>query len=256
MTASNVNPFSLAGKRILVTGASSGIGRSCAIELSKLGAQIILVARNQDRLEETRRLMAGEDHQIESFDLTRCDEIVSWMKALARDTGPLDGLLHSAGISLTLPIRATDGENFRRIISTNLESAFFLCKGYRLKGVRSHSCSIVLIGSVMSLVGQPGLSAYCASKGALITLAKALALELASEKIRVNVIVPGHVQTPMAEAVENSLPDHAMSVIRANHPLGIGRPEDIAYAAAYLLSDAAAWVTGSSLIVDGGYTAS
>ena len=87
-------------------------------------------------------------------------------------------------------------------------------------------------------------------------MAKALALELASEKIRVNVITPGHVDTPMAETVENSLPEEAIRAIRANHPLGIGRPEDVAYAAAYLLSDAAKWITGSTLVVDGGYTAS
>jgi NAD(P)-dependent dehydrogenase (short-subunit alcohol dehydrogenase family) len=255
MEISSQNPFCLQGKRILVTGASSGIGRTCAIELSKLGAQIVLLARNRERLEGTQNLMSGNGHLIETLDLTCSDEIVPRMKALAATSGPLDGLIHSAGISTTLPIRATDSEAFRRIISINLESAFFLCKAFRQKEVRSQTGSIVLIGSVMSVVGQPGLSAYCASKGALVTMAKALALELAREKIRVNVLAPGHVQTPMVDTVEKRLPEEAMGVIRANHPLGVGRPEDVAFAAAYLLSSAAAWVTGTTLVVDGGYTA-
>lgn len=249
------HPFSLTGKRILVTGASSGIGRACAVELSKLGAQVILLARNKERLEETLGLMAGEGHILEIFDLSRSEEFVSRLKILTVSVGVVDGVVHCAGISITLPIRATDGETFRKMITTNLESAYFLCKAVRQKGVRSQTVSIVLIGSVMSLVGQPGLSAYCASKGALLTLTKSLALELASEKIRINVIAPGHVHTPMAQAVESSLPEEAMKVIRSNHPLGVGRPEDVAYAATYLLSDAAAWVTGTTLVVDGGYTA-
>jgi NAD(P)-dependent dehydrogenase (short-subunit alcohol dehydrogenase family) len=249
------NPFSLLGKTILVTGASSGIGRSCAVEFSKLGARLILVARRDEQLKETLRLMAGDGHHIEPYDLTRGEEIVSWMKALAMKTGLLDGMVHAAGISTTLPVRATSQDTFRHIISINLESGYFLCKAFRQRGVRNHTSSVALIGSVMSLVGQPGLSAYCASKGALLTMAKSLALELAAEKIRVNVIAPGHVQSPMAEAVERSLPEEAMKALRANHPLGTGRPEDVAYAAAFLVSEAGRWITGTTLVVDGGYTA-
>ena len=255
MTTSSDNPFSLVGKTILVTGASSGIGRSCAVEFSKLGARLILVARRDEQLRETLLLMAGDGHHIEPYDLTRGEEIVPWMKALAMKTGLLDGLVHAAGIYTTLPARATSQDTFRRIISINLESAFFLCKAFRQRGVRNHTGSVALIGSVMSLVGQPGISAYCASKGALVTMAKSLALELAGEKIRVNVIAPGHVHTPMSEAVENTLPEEALKVIRANHPLGTGRPEDVAYAAAFLLSEAGRWITGTTLVVDGGYTA-
>ena len=244
------------GKRILVTGASSGIGRSCAIELSKLGASIIIVARRKNHLEETLSMMSGSSHSVAPFDLTTGEKIVTWMKELCRDSGPVDGLLHSAGISFTLPIRATTQDMLASVISANLESSYFLAKALRQKGVRSISSSLVMIGSVMSLVGQPGLTAYSASKGALITLAKSLALEFAAEGIRVNVIAPGHVHTPMADTVEKSLPEEAVKKIAASHPLGVGKPEDIAFACAYLLSDAARWVTGTTLVVDGGYTAS
>jgi NAD(P)-dependent dehydrogenase (short-subunit alcohol dehydrogenase family) len=255
MPANQHNPFSLDGKRIIITGASSGIGRACAIELSKLGATVILVARREDQLKETHRLLHGEGHLIEPFDLTRGEEIVIWMKNLCARSGNLDGLLHSAGIIATLPIRATSQEVFRNIISANLESAYFLSKGFRQKGVRNQSGSLVFISSVMGIVGQPGLSAYCASKGGLVTLAKALALELAREAIRVNVIAPGIVRTDMANSIENSIPADSMMAIEASHPLGIGRPQDIAHAAAYLFSDASRWVTGATLVVDGGYTA-
>lgn len=250
------HPFSLAGKRILITGASSGIGRSCAIEMSKLGASIVLVARRGEQLEQTRSMLAGASHIIAPIDLTSGENIITWMKKISMESGLLDGLVHAAGISTTMPIRATSQELFGRIISTNLESAYFIAKAFRQKGVRSTKGSIVLIGSVMSLVGQPGLTAYCASKGALVTLAKSLALELASENIRVNVVAPGHVHTPMADIVEKALPESALRTIVSNHPLGIGKPEDVAYACAYLLSDAARWVSGTTLVVDGAYTAS
>ncbi len=249
------NPFSLARKRILITGASSGIGKSCAVELSKLGAGIVLVARNEDTLEKTRGSLVGEDHHVESLDLKCGDHLVSWLKEVVKRTGPLDGLIHCAGITKTMPLRGTSQDLFSQIISINLESAYFLGKAFRQKGVCNHPASLVYISSVAGVVGQAGLSAYCASKGGLITLAKSLAIELASEKIRVNVIAPGLIETPLVTAEATTVPTMTLESVIARHPMGIGQPEDVAYAAAYLVSDAAKWVTGSTLIVDGGYTA-
>lgn len=253
--ASQTNPFSLAGKRILVTGASSGIGRSCALELSKMGARIVLVARSEIRLRETMEALHGSGHSFEIFDLLNTGDMSDWLKKITLEGGVLDGLVHSAGISSTLPIRATGVEEYRRILTINLESGFFLTKAFRQKGVRGSCASVVFIGSVMSLVGQPGLAVYAASKGGLVTLTKSLALELAKESIRVNLVAPGHVKTAMAETVEKIVPAEALRLIEQNHPLGLGRPEDVAYSVLYLLSDAAKWVTGSVLTVDGGYTA-
>lgn len=249
------HPFSLEGKRILVTGASSGIGRSCAIELSKLGAQIILVARSQTRLEECLGCLSGVGHIIEVFDLDCGEKIVEWLKSLSQRTGAIDGLIHAAGMTKTMPIRAMNQASYDQILKINLESSYFLAKAFRQKGVYAKSSSLLFIGSVMSVVGQAGLSAYCASKGALVTLAKSLAIEFSNEGIRVNVIAPGLVKTPLVDAELNALPSTALDALNARHPLGIGKPEDVAYASAFLVSDASRWITGTTLVVDGGYTA-
>ncbi|MEI6491220.1 MAG: SDR family NAD(P)-dependent oxidoreductase [Verrucomicrobiota bacterium] len=252
---SDYNPFSLAGKRILITGASSGIGRACAIECSKLGANVILVARRRPELEITATLLEGTCHHIEPCDLAEGESLVRWMNDLATRIGPLDGLVHSAGITKTIPVRATSYDDLQRILAINVEAAFMLCKGFRQKSVRSHDGSIVLIGSVVSIVGQRGIAAYSASKGALVTMAKSIALEFASESIRVNVVAPGLVHTPMGDQAEVILPSESMQRLETNHPLGLGSPEDVAWSVAYLLSPAARWITGSTLVVDGGYTA-
>jgi NAD(P)-dependent dehydrogenase (short-subunit alcohol dehydrogenase family) len=255
MSFSNSNPFSLKGKRILVTGASSGIGRSCAIELSKLGAEIILVARSRSKLEDSLARLSGNGHTIEVFNLNCGDEIVGWLRGIVKRKGVLDSVIHCAGITKTMPLRGTSQELYNQIFSVNLECAYFLSKAFRQKGLCNCPASIVYVSSVAGVVGQAGLSAYSASKGALITLAKSLAIELAAEKIRVNVIAPGLIETPLVTNEAATVPSMTLDSVIARHPLGIGQPEDIAYAAAYLVSDAAKWVTGSTLIVDGGYTA-
>jgi NAD(P)-dependent dehydrogenase (short-subunit alcohol dehydrogenase family) len=255
MSLFSSNPYSLVGKRILITGASSGIGRSCAVELSRLGAQIILVARSAEQLDETRALMQGFNHHVERFDLTCGERIVPWIRELARRIGAIDGIVHSAGVFLAMPIRQTTQEMFEKIISTNLTSSYFLAKAFRQRGIKGPKGSMVLIGSVMSFVGQPALSAYSCSKSALTALSKSLALEFASEGIRVNVVAPGSVSTPMAKVGKTTLPEAACKEIESKHPLGIGAPEDIVYACGYLLSVASRWVTGTTFVVDGGYTA-
>jgi NAD(P)-dependent dehydrogenase (short-subunit alcohol dehydrogenase family) len=255
MNSRENSPFSLAGKKILITGASSGIGRCCAIELSKLGASTILVARNDRSLLTTHQMLTGGNHSIEVYDLTCGEELVGWLKEVANRNGLIDGLIHSAGITKTMPIRATNQELYRQIMSINLESSYFLSKAFRQRGVCNHPASIVLMSSIAGIVGQAGLSAYCASKGALLTLAKSLAIELAPEGIRVNAIAPGLISTPLVTAEASTVPTRTLETVIARHPLGIGTPEDVAYAAAYLVSNAARWVTGTTLIVDGGYTA-
>jgi NAD(P)-dependent dehydrogenase (short-subunit alcohol dehydrogenase family) len=137
----------------------------------------------------------------------------------------------------------------------NVFAAMALAKGLRQKGVMANSASIVWLSSVAALVGQPGVSPYAASKGALLAMCKSLALELAKEQIRINCVVPAMVQTPMAEKLFAMMTPEQVAKIELAHPLGIGQPEDVANAIAFLLSDAAKWITGSSLVVDGGYTA-
>lgn len=249
------NPMDLTGQTIVVTGASSGIGRAASVYLSRLGAKIALVGRDEARLRDAWNSLEGEGHCIEPHDLSRLDEIPEWMKDVAGRVGPLHGLVHSAGVQQTLPIRMFKAEKARELLDVNVVAAMSLTHGFRRKGVCAAQGSIVLVSSVVALVGQAGVAAYSASKGALIALAKSLAIELARDQIRVNCVAPGHVQTPMADRFRAMLTDDQFGELERRHPLGIGAPDDVAGAIAYLLCPASRWVTGTALVVDGGYTA-
>ncbi len=245
----------LTDKTILVTGASSGIGRETSILLSELGARVILVARDQKKLAETFSTLSGSGHVIESFDLLNILEIKNWLKQLAQKIGALDGMVHCAGIQQTQPLRFINLLEAEQLLKLNLASSIALAQAFRQKGVCQSPASLVFLSSVMGLVGQIGIAAYSASKGAIISLSKSLALELAAEKIRVNCIAPGVVETAMAEQLFSVMNEEQINRIKAMHPLGLGQPRDVAHAIAFLLSDAAKWITGSCLVVDGGYTA-
>lgn len=245
----------LSGRTILITGASSGIGRATSILLSQLGARLILAGRNKERLDQTARQLEGSDHSIEAFDLTDIDGISQWLKAVASRVGALDGLVHSAGVHITRPLRFLSDESVQEVMSINFGAGLALAKGLRQKGAYNAGASIVYLSSVMGLVGQPGVAAYAASKGAIVALTKSLAMELARDGIRVNCVAPAQVKTEMAEAMQESLSQEQIAVIEAMHPLGIGTPLDVAYAIAFLLADTGRWITGTTLVVDGGYTA-
>lgn len=251
-----INPLELTGKTVLVTGASSGIGRDVALLLSQLGARVILSARNRERLNGTMALLEGASHVIEAFDLTDVAEIPAWLQELATRTGPLYGLVHCAGIASRLPVRFMSLEQAEATMRTNWLSAWALAKGFRHKRVFSGTDGrIVFISSILALAGQSGAAAYASSKGAILSLTRALALEFASENIRVNAVLPGLVQTEMADALGQELTVEQIQFIVAKHPLGLGKPRDVAYAIAFLLAETSRWITGSVLTVDGGYTA-
>jgi len=250
-----VNPFSLGGKHILVTGASSGIGREIAIWISKQGATVTLAARDVNRLELTLSMMDGEGHRLEVIDFLDGTDCSQWLKSAVKSSSPLDGLVHAAGVQMPMPIRATSIAHWEKIMSTNVTSGFSLIKAFRQKGVCSPNSSIVLISSVMAQAGEPALLGYCASKGAVESMVRAAAVELAREGIRVNAIAPGVVQTELVDTLESLVGAESMKAIEQRHPLGFGQAQDVAYAANYLLSSAARWVTGTALVVDGGYLA-
>ncbi len=250
-----LNPLDLSGRSYLITGASSGIGQATAILLSKLGARIILSGRDAERLANCREQLTGDGHIISAADIADTEAIPGWMKQLTGDHGPMNGVVHSAGLHVIRPIRFQNTEQFEQIQRVNVSAAVALAKGFRQKQVRAERGSLVFVASVMGLVAQPGVSAYCASKGALLSVARALALELAAEQIRVNAVAPGQVLTEMTLRQKATLPAEQFAAIEAMHPLGLGTPADVANGIAFLLSDAAGWITGTTLAIDGGYLA-
>jgi NAD(P)-dependent dehydrogenase (short-subunit alcohol dehydrogenase family) len=250
-----MNPFDFSGRTVLVTGASSGIGRETAVVLSELGARVILSARRSDRLETTRARMANGAHGLEPFDLAQVESIVEWVKNLAAQYGPLHAFVHAAGIRRTSILRGLTLDALRETFRTNFESAVMLAKGFRQKGCCASHASMVFVSSAAALAGSPATAAYAASKAALIGLTRSLAIELAREGIRVNCIAPGIVESEMTDEIRRVLTADDFAGIVAQHPLGLGAAWDVAWAAAYLISEAARWMTGQTLVLDGGFSA-
>jgi NAD(P)-dependent dehydrogenase (short-subunit alcohol dehydrogenase family) len=249
------NPLDLAGRTLLVTGASSGIGRETAVVLSELRARVIVSGRRKEQLDATLRLMTPGDHAAEPCDLAQLDAIPDWIKSLSGRYGPFHGVIHAAGIQKTIPLRALTVESLHQTFRVNFDSAVMLAKAFRQKGCRDAPSSIVLVSSVAALAGSPATSAYAASKAALIGLTKSLASELAAEGIRVNCIAPGLVQSEMTDQIRATLSQEQFAAVVAQYPLGLGSTWDVACAAAYLLSDASRWMTGHTLVLDGGFSA-
>lgn len=250
-----INPLDLTGQTILVTGASSGIGRETARLISQLGGHVVLVGRNEERLAETLRSLDGEGHRAELLDLSSTDEIPRWLKKISASSGPLHGLVHSAGIHKLRPLRVLSSHILEDVMRINVGAAIGLAKGFLQKGVCAPSGSIVFLSSVTGLTGQAGVAAYSASKGAIVALTRALAVELAGEHIRVNCVAPGVVTTQMGQGLLGMLTPEQGAALEAMHLLGLGRPRDVSYAIAFLLAETARWITGTVLVVDGGYIA-
>lgn len=249
-----LNPLALDGRTILLTGASSGIGRETARLLDGLGARLVLVARSPERLAETAAELA-EAHRVEPFDLQETAAIPHWLKTVAEETGPLHGVVHCAGVRRDMPLRLLQGEHVDETMRINVTAAAVLARAYRQRGVAATGGSLVLLASVMGLVGESMLAAYSASKGAVIALTKSLAVELARDGIRVNCVAPGAVRSEMMAKVEAALSPEQFAEIERMHLLGLGEPRDVAHAIAFLLADTGRWITGTTLVVDGGYTA-
>lgn len=245
----------LAGKRILVTGASSGIGREAAVQLSRCGAELILVGRNEDRLRETSASLEPGSHLLKSADLTDSDGAAELVQHFASRTGPLHGIFHSAGTTLVMPIRLTKDHHLSELFGAGVRGALGIARAAAKKNVISDGGSVVFMSSISALRGRPGTVGYSAAKAAIGGMVRALATELASRRIRANSIVAGAVETQMHKDFVKSVDDATVAAYRDLHLLGFGEPIDIANAAVFLLSDASKWVTGTNMLVDGGYSA-
>jgi len=243
----NYNPFSLVGKNILITGASSGIGRSVAIECSKMGAKLIITGRNQLRLSETCELLEGKDHLSIVSDLTQKNDLENLVKQLP----PLNGLVHCAGINKRMVCQYINEEDLNAIININLLVPILLQKRILKDKKMINSSSIVFLSSQAASKPSIGNAVYSASKAAICSYSKVLALELASKKIRVNAIHPGMVWTELL--TNTAISKDIYKKNENNYPLGrYGKPSDVAFLVIYILSDASEWMTGSSLTIDGG----
>jgi len=250
------NQFSLYGKNLVVTGASSGIGRCIAVECSRAGANVFLLARDQNRLEETFNMLLPGNHTIAAVDLNEVTEIESVVSAMILDRGPVHGMVHAAGTEMTVPFSMLKPKHFHSLFAVNVIAGFEIARILSQKKYLDLQTggSYIYISSIRALHGQEGAVAYAASKGALLSGMRSLALELIHKNIRVNAISPSIVKTPMTDNLFNSIPDATMEALRKQHPLGFGEPVDVALCCIYLLSGASRWMTGNNLILDGGYS--
>jgi len=249
------NPFSLEGKNIIITGASSGIGQKTAILCSQMGAHVVIIGRNEERLHGTFCQMEGEGHLIVPFDLTNTEQIKGMVSDIVSKLGPIDGLVCCAGISGILPLKLMSVEQQEQYFRTNVYATIELTRQVlSMKNVNKEGASVIFISSVMGVVGENAKSLYSMTKGALISASRSLAVEYAKKKIRVNCVSPGVVITPINVNQPYIADLEKRALLEAKHPLGLGRTCDIANACVFLLSDASRWITGQNMVVDGGYT--
>lgn len=244
------NPFSLKDKTILVTGASSGIGRAIAIECSKMGASVIITARSEERLQETLREMEGEQNKLIVADLSIDEDIEN----LANEMPALDGVVHCAGFTIPKPFIFLSKDDVDAVMKVNFSTPVFLTQKLLKSKKINKKASIVFISSISGVyVSSVAGSLYSASKGAVNGIVKGMAIELAAKQIRVNSVNPGMIETNIFSA--GIISEEQLNEDKKKYPLKrYGKPEEVAYAVIYLLSEASSWTTGSNILIDGGYT--
>lgn len=244
------NPYSLEGKAILVTGASSGIGKAAAVECSKMGAKVIITARNEARLTQTLSELEGEGHQMFLCDLSNEEEIDNMIAQMSE----IQGFINNAGYTKLLPVQFINADDIYSILKVNTIAPMILLQKLLKRKKLKKGSSVVFTSSMAGLgSGSVGNSMYTASKGAISAFIRCVALELAPKNIRVNAVCPAMVDTGILDS--GTISKEQLDEDIKNYPLGrYGKPNDVAWAMIYLLSDASGWITGDNLIIDGGVT--
>lgn len=244
------NPYSLEGKTILITGASSGIGKAAALECSKMGAKVIITARNEAKLIRVMNELEGDGHQMYICDLSNEADIDKMVTELPE----LQGLINNAGYTKILPVQFINTEDINNIIQVNTVAPMILLQKLLKKKRIKKGASVVFTSSLAGLgCCTVGNSMYSATKGAISAFIRCVALELAPKNIRVNAICPAMVDTGILNS--GTITEEQLAAELKNYPLGrFGTPRDIAMAMIYLLSDASSWITGDNLVIDGGLT--
>lgn len=243
------NIFSLKDKTILVTGASSGIGRQVAITASAMGASVIITGRDMSKLEETKQMVAEECKSI-AANLVEDKDLTSLVSELPK----LHGVVFCAGVIDYTPVKFVNAEKIASIFSINFNSQVLLTQQLLKHKKIEKAGSLVYVSSISSRLGVAATSLYAASKAALSAFAKVTATELSGQKIRSNSICPGIVVTPMTNQALEASSAEEIARAASDYPLGYGSPEDVAGLVIYLLSDASKWMTGSDIVMDGGFT--
>ena len=250
------SPFSLEGKTVVVTGASSGIGRQTAIDCAGIGARVVLMARNENRLQETLSQMDGSEHLVVPFDLTDYPNAKDCVKRIVSQVGPINGIVNCAGISATMPLKIVDVPKMEELFHANVFSGIQLTRHFcHLGNISREGASIIFLSSIMGLAGETGKTLYSMTKGALLSAVRSLACEYAPRNIRFNTISPGAILTPINQDLPHMKKPEARATLEAKHPLGLGKTADVSNTCIFLLSDASRWITGQNIVVDGGYTA-
>lgn len=257
MTESSLfHPEALHGQAFIVTGASSGIGQAVARLLAAHGGRVVACGRDPHRLTQTLDSLAGDGHAISELAFEGADATADWLKGMARLTGtPFNGIFHGAGQEMVRPVQMTKDQHLDAIFAPTIRAAFGIARAAASKSVLADGGSLVVMSSVAGLRGQAGMTGYSASKAALDGLVRSLACELAPRRVRVNSIAAAAVRTAMHERLGTGMQGSTMASYEQRHPLGFGEVADIAAAALFLMSSASRWITGTAMVVDGGYCA-
>lgn len=241
------NPYSLEGKTILVTGASSGIGQATAIECSKLGANVIVTARNEEKLRKTLDALEGNGHQMFLCDLNKEEDIDNLISSLPE----IQCLVNNAGYINLLPVQFINSEQFNKILTVNTVAPILILQKLLKRKKLKKGASVVFTSSLAGLgYGTVGNSMYSASKGAISSFIRVAAKELSPKGIRVNAVCPSMIETSIME--KGNVSQEQLDNDKKNYPLGYGEPRDVALSIVFLLSDAAKWITSTNMIVDCG----
>ena len=258
MTFNVIDRFRLDDKVILITGATSGIGREVALACADVGATVVAIGRNPQKLEVLNaelNSISKKPHFVTHFDVTNSSAIPDLLTQAVARCGKISGFVHSAGIIDNCPIRAMESATYQKIFQTNVFSAFEFVKAISNKKNIADTASFVFISSISAIKGEAALLAYSSSKGAIISAVKSMAAELSKKHIRVNSLIPALLSdTEMGKKTVSPLSDEALNKLTEKHLLGLGKVDNIIGPMIFLLSDASIWITGTSLIVDGGYT--
>lgn len=242
-------PFELHGKTVLVTGASSGIGRQTAVSISEMGGMVVLTGRNEQRLHETLSMLKGEGHQVFCADLMSDNERMELVTRLPI----LNGIVHCAGVVQPYPIQFLNQKKIDETLKINYEIPVLLMSAITSKKRLAEHASVVFLSSISGQHPHKGGAMYAGSKAALEAFSKVVALEFYPQGIRSNCISPAMVKTAMFDQAAEGMSDESMNEHIAQYPLGVGYPTDVANAVVFLLSDASRWITGINITLDGGF---